>query len=372
MVSAGSRIIMESVTYNTNGDDYQICSLFAQSLTEVAAVFIARHTPSNTLVAYKKYDLDKLSAEDAQLVQDEVILMKQLNYPAILPLLSSFVADQKVVCILPLMGYGSAADVMMRHFPTGLPEQAIATIIKTILQALVYLHSKGIIHRAVRGSHILISAEGNVLLSGLRYACPVITSGKWQRKMHSYPACIMAPNVNWLSPELLKQNLEGYDERSDIYSVGITACELANGIAPYQGVSKTLMLIEKVQGILRPLMDSSTYIPRGQMDGEPEGEMCQEDDDYSNAIMSRTFSNAFHTVTELCLETHDHLRPYAKDLLSHSFFKNAAPPAALPRLLYPAMPILQDSIPDNFEDLESMMVCDKLYNLEIDPVSWDF
>uniref|UniRef100_A0A0A9XVC4 STE20-related kinase adapter protein alpha n=1 Tax=Lygus hesperus TaxID=30085 RepID=A0A0A9XVC4_LYGHE len=363
---------METVTYNTNSDDYQICSLFAQSLTEVAVVYIARHTPSNTLVAYKKYDLDKMSTEDAELVQDEVILMRQLNHSAILPLLSSFVADHKVVSILPLMGYGSAADVMLRHFPTGLPEAGIATIMKAVLQALVYLHAKGIIHRAVRGSHILISAEGNVVLSGLRYACPVISAGKWQRKMHSYPASIMAPNVNWLSPELLKQNLEGYDERSDIYSVGITACELANGIAPYQGVSKTLMLIEKVQGILRPLMDSSTYIPRVPIEGENGADMCQEDDDYSSIIANRTFSNAFHNVTELCLETQDHLRPVAKDLLTHSFFKNAPPPAALPRLLYPAMPILQDNLPDNQEDLESMVVCEKLYGLEIDPVSWDF
>ncbi|BES88654.1 STYKc [Nesidiocoris tenuis] len=364
---------MDTVSYNTNCKDYQICSLFAQSLTEVASVFIARHTPSKTLVAYKRYDVDQLSAEDARLVQDEAVLMRQLNHPAILPLLSSFVADHKVVCILPLMGYGSSADVLLRHFSTGLPEQAIATIIKTVLQALVYLHSKGIIHRAVRGSHVLISAEGNVVLTGLRYACPVISAGRWQKKMHSYPASIMAPNVNWLSPELLKQNVEGYDERSDIYSVGITACELANGIAPYQGVEKTLMLIEKVQGIPRPLMDSSTYIPRGPIDGDAtEGDMCQDDDDYSAIIRNRTFSNSFHHATELCLEMHDHLRPHAKDLLTHSFFKNAPPPAALPRLLYPAMPILQDSLPDNQEDLDSLMVSEKMYQMDLDNVSWDF
>lgn len=61
--------------------------------------------------------------------------------------------------------------------------------------------------------------------------------------------------------------MQGYNEKSDIYSVGITTCELANGIVPFEGTSKTLMLTEKVKGAPPYLLDSTTF-PLDQMDNE--------------------------------------------------------------------------------------------------------
>lgn len=50
----------------------------------------------------------------------------------------------------------------------------------------------------------------------------------------------------------------GYNEKSDIYSVGMVVCELANGAEPFAGVSTTLMLIEKVRGCSPQLLDCTT------------------------------------------------------------------------------------------------------------------
>lgn len=102
------------------------------------------------------------------------------------------------------MAYGSCRDLICNHFNTGLPEVAIAFILRDVLEGLDYLHKKGFIHRAIRGSHILVSANGKACLSGLRYACPIIENGKWQKNIHSFPPST-APNLNWLSPELLEQ-----------------------------------------------------------------------------------------------------------------------------------------------------------------------
>ena len=63
---------------------------------------------------------------------------------------------------------------------------------------------QGISCRAIRASHILVSSCGQACLSGLRYACQIVEHGRWQCSVHSFPRST-APNLNWLSPEVLEQ-----------------------------------------------------------------------------------------------------------------------------------------------------------------------
>lgn len=65
-------------------------------------------------------------------------------------------------------------------------------------------------YRAVKASHILISADGRAYLSGLKYACQIVQHGRWQRQIHAFPSSTLK-NLNWLSPEVLEQNLQGTD-----------------------------------------------------------------------------------------------------------------------------------------------------------------
>lgn len=92
----------------------------------------------------------------------------------------------------------------------------------------------------------------------MRYSCEMFKSGKWQRTSFDFPKSSIN-NLKWLSPELLQQDLRGYNEKSDIYSLGITICELANGVVPYADVQDTLMLTEKVRGCTPSIIDRSTY-----------------------------------------------------------------------------------------------------------------
>ena len=73
--------------------------------------------------------------------------MRQLQHARLMPCLSSFVSGTELWMVEPLCGYGSTKDLLAAHFTEGLPERAIALILRDVVRALDYLHSQGYIHR---------------------------------------------------------------------------------------------------------------------------------------------------------------------------------------------------------------------------------
>jgi STE20-related kinase adapter protein alpha len=63
---------------------------------------------------------------------------------------------------------------------------------------------------------------------------------------------------------MLSQDLRGYSYSSDIYSLGLTVCELANAEQPYEGYQPTLMMVEKLKGRVPFLVDASKPLPDGE------------------------------------------------------------------------------------------------------------
>lgn len=141
-------------------------------------------------------------------------------------------------------------------FNLGFPEILVGLILRDILAGLEYLNRKGFIHRAIRASHILLN-QTKAVLTGFRESTCLITNGQRTRTLHDLPPNSMK-SLNWLAPEVLEQNLSGYTEKSDIYSVGITTCELANGLEPFSNMPTTFMLTEKIRGNQPALLDCST------------------------------------------------------------------------------------------------------------------
>lgn len=257
--------------------------------------------------------------------------MKHLKHNNLLKFIDSFVTGHSLCLVTPLMNYGSASDLIQTHFVNGFPEVVITGILREVLQALIYLHSKGYIHRSVRASHILISSQGHVVLTGLRDAYCIVEKGRWQTAVFDYPSDAQR-SFCWLSPELLQQNLRGYSEKSDIYSLGVTACELANGIAPYIDLVPTQLLINKLNGPPPQLWDSTTVPPpehRISLPNQPSDSGVFDGVNASSniearleAASQRTFSTSFHRFTMLCVQTEPSLRPSATQLMKHPFIQS--------------------------------------------------
>ena len=99
--------------------------------------------------------------------------MKQFEHPNLLPCLTSLVVGGQVWVVTPLAEWARSVDRpapysflsityysvrdLLRHetFRSGLPELAICLVLRDLCHALDYLHHQGVVHRAVRASHIL-------------------------------------------------------------------------------------------------------------------------------------------------------------------------------------------------------------------------
>lgn len=306
-------------------------------------VFLAcdRLTKTN-FYAIKLLQLDSLDDVDFKLLTHDIQICNQLKHPNILRYLYNFTHQDQIWIVSQLCSFTSADRVSK---PYGLPELAIAFIIKDTLNALDYLHQRGLIHRSIRASHILISSDGRCLLSGLKYSVSCISDGKRQPYMHQYPAKAR-PNINWFSPEILEQNLFGYNHKSDIYSLGITCCELANGVVPFSDLQPTEMLLDKLTGNAPRLLDQTCQ----ELVNLRPNEMSPEDRDKFFVFRARQFSNSFHTFTSgLCLNFDPQKRPEAKKLLSHNFIKQVrkSPATSLQDFLDPSLQVVQGGVCDN-------------------------
>ncbi|XP_020628327.1 STE20-related kinase adapter protein alpha-like isoform X2 [Orbicella faveolata] len=312
-----------------NPEDYSLLSFIGQGFGGLSKVFVARHCSSQTLVVVKQTNVDVQNAEQFENLKYEVQVLRSLCHPNILPCYCSFVTRQEVWNILPLMQFGSCADMLKSSFPEGMSEILIAAILWEILQGLDYLHKMGIIHRAVKGSHILIGTDGAVCLSGLRKSIMLPQEGSKSRMAHHFPSHAVAV-LPWMAPEILQQDLQGYDVKSDIYSVGITAIQLARGTVPYIGMPPTKVLLEKLKGSTPKLCDSlvvgdvdtSAQLTTGADSGISSGVTSLGEGREGNQVTSQgKYTLAFQQVVDACLQRDPSLRPTTTELASHLFFK---------------------------------------------------
>ncbi|CAL5188570.1 unnamed protein product [Lathyrus oleraceus] len=243
------------------------------------AVYKARDYRTSEMVAIKVISLSE-GEEGYEEIRGEIEMLQQCNHPNVVRYLGSYQGEEYLWIVMEYCGGGSVAD-LMNVTDEALDESQIAYICREALKGLDYLHSIFKVHRDIKGGNILLTEQGDVKLGDFGVAAQLT------RTMSKRNTFIGTPH--WMAPEVIQESR--YDGKVDVWALGVSAIEMAEGVPPRSSVHPMRVLF----------MISIEPAP-----------MLED---------KEKWSLYFHDFVAKCLTKEPRLRPAASEMLKHKFFE---------------------------------------------------
>ncbi|KAL0877641.1 hypothetical protein Bca101_027347 [Brassica carinata] len=243
------------------------------------SVYKARDLKTSEIVAVKVISLTE-GEEGYEEIRGEIEMLQQCNHPNVVRYLGSYQGEDYLWIVMEYCGGGSVVDVM-NVTEEVLEEYQIAYICREALKGLAYLHSIFKVHRDIKGGNILLTEQGEVKLGDFGVAAQLT------RTMSKRNTFIGTPH--WMAPEVIQENR--YDGKVDVWALGVSAIEMAEGLPPRSAVHPMRVLF----------MISIEPAP-----------MLED---------KEKWSLVFHDFVAKCLTKEPRLRPTADEMLKHKFIQ---------------------------------------------------
>ena len=267
-------------------------------------VFKAIWKKTGGVVAIKEIDLEQ-SADDLIEIQKEIDMLRACESQYVVKYHGCALVGTKLWIVMEYMGGGSVRELLGDTM--SIPENIIAIILQQVIHALEFLHKGRKIHRDIKAANILLNSNGDVKLADFGVASSIEARNK---------AYTFVGTPFWMAPEVINEGA-GYDEKCDIWSLGITAIEMATGVPPYSDMDPRRVLI---------------LIPQN-----------------SPPTLEGDFSPQFRDFVKVCLTKDPTKRPSATMLLEHPFIKSVRRKEPLVQYILSAK---QAAIDDDEEEAE--------------------
>ncbi|CAH8491623.1 unnamed protein product [Schistosoma bovis] len=282
---------------------------FGKSIGQGATstVFEALCPSNGKKCAIKIINLEKCSTSASlEEINREIKSMKNMKNENIVAYYASFVAQTELCIIMDLCQRGSLLDVIKytqnkRDITYGVfDENTIATILRDVLRGLAYIHENGLVHRDLKCGNLLVKDDGIIQIAdfgvaGFLATQPLTATGSVDLRRYTFVG-----TPCWMAPEVMQQ-ARGYNQKADIWSLGITTIEMATGQAPYAKFAPMKVLMLTLQND-SPDIDSVATV----------------NNQYLN------YGHKFRKFTKACLMKDPGQRLSARELLSHTYIKSKA------------------------------------------------
>ncbi|XP_064227454.1 mitogen-activated protein kinase kinase kinase kinase 4 isoform X24 [Aotus nancymaae] len=253
-------------------------------------VYKGRHVKTGQLAAIKVMDVTEDEEEEIKL---EINMLKKYSHHRnIATYYGAFIKksppghDDQLWLVMEFCGAGSITDLVKNTKGNTLKEDWIAYISREILRGLAHLHIHHVIHRDIKGQNVLLTENAEVKLVDFG------VSAQLDRTVGRRNTFIGTPY--WMAPEVIAcdENPDAtYDYRSDLWSCGITAIEMAEGAPPLCDMHPMRALF---------------LIPRNP----------------PPRLKSKKWSKKFFSFIEGCLVKNYMQRPSTEQLLKHPFIRD--------------------------------------------------
>ncbi|XP_062297323.1 LOW QUALITY PROTEIN: TRAF2 and NCK interacting kinase b [Scomber scombrus] len=253
-------------------------------------VYKGRHVKTGQLAAIKVMDV---TGDEEEEIKAEINMLKKYSHHRnIATYYGAFVKknppgmDDQLWLVMEFCGAGSITDLIKNTKGNTLKEEWIAYVCREILRGLTHLHQHKVIHRDIKGQNVLLTENAEVKLVDFG------VSAQLDRTVGRRNTFIGTPY--WMAPEVIAcdENPDAtYDFKSDLWSLGITAIEMAEGAPPLCDMHPMRALF---------------LIPRNP----------------APRLKSKKWSKKFQSFIDSCLVKSHSQRPSTEQLLKHPFIRD--------------------------------------------------